>query len=123
MKKLLMITIALMLFAPLIVAQEAMVWNPKGLEWDHNTEADLAGYFIYETTTQGDYEGLTFAVSVPAGTNRYEFPVDPKHPDGTFYWVLTAYDLAGNESGHSNEVVAGFDYTPPAPPAGCKTFK
>ena len=36
--------------------------------------------------------------------------------DGTYFWVLTAYDISGNESGPSNEVTASLDSTAPEPP-------
>jgi len=120
MKKIMMAMVAVLLMSPLVMGQGGEIYNPDGLTWDHNTEPDLAGYYIYETTTPGNYEGLTFAVSIPAGTNRWMF--DPDHPDGTFYWSATAYDHAGNESGRSNEAEATFDHTPPDPPTGCMTF-
>jgi len=84
----------------------AYAGNPIGLEWDHNAESDLAGYYVYEATAPGGY-GITYALSVPAGTNSVTFPLP--HADGTFYWVLRAYDLTGNLSGPSNEVTATFD--------------
>jgi len=37
-------------------------------------------------------------------------------PDGTWYWIMTAYDTQGNESGKSNEVSATVDSTPPGAP-------
>jgi hypothetical protein len=123
MKKIIMIVIALFMFVPLLVAQEALVWNPKGLTWDHNTETDLAGYFIYESSTPGDPEHGTYFISIPAGTNVFEFPTNQNYAEGIFYWVTTAYDVAGNESGFSNQVTAGFDHVPPAPPVGCKAYK
>jgi hypothetical protein len=103
----------LFLLGGLVYAAE----NPTGLTWNHNTETDLAGYYVYESTAPGGY-GVTFAMSVPAGTNTITFPLD--HVDGTFYWVVTAYDTSGNQSGYSNEVTATFDHTTPAPPTGCQ---
>lgn len=121
MKKLLMAIVIVLIASPLVVGQTEEVYNPDGVRWDHNTEPDLAGYYIYETTTSGSYEGLTFAFSVPAGTNQWEFETD--HPEGKFYWSATAYDFAGNESGLSNEAEATFDHTPPDAPTGCMTFR
>jgi len=88
--------------------------NPVGFTWDHNTESDLGGYYIYEATAPGGY--VTFAFSVPAGTNTFTLPVG--HAEGTFYWVITAYDTAGNESGYSNEVSDRFDVTGCEAPVG-----
>jgi len=96
--------------------------NPRGLTWDHNTESDLAGYLLYKATASGEQEldGVSFAVSVPAGTNTWMFPAELV--DGVFYWVVSARDIAGNESGPSNEVYVEFNTTPPAPPTGCSVI-
>lgn len=91
-------------------------------EWDSNIEPDLAGYRIYKSDTTGVYnfvEANAIAV-IPAGTTTagpFVFDV------GTWYFVCTAVDTAGNESGPSNEVTATFIDTPPAAPTGCVLFK
>jgi len=103
----------MMLFSGTAVAQTE--FNPVGLEWDHNTEADLAGYRVYQSTVSGNYPAEY--TEVPAGTNSVTLSACP---DGTMYWVLTAVDLAGNESGRSNEVSAVFNSDAPAPPVGCQ---
>lgn len=87
-------------------------------EWDPNSEEDLAGYRLYQSVTPGQYvfgeENATG--SIPAGTETFTLQTQE---DGTFYWVVTAYDTSGNESGPSNEVSADINFKPPAPPAGC----
>lgn len=87
-------------------------------EWDPNTEEDLAGYRLYQSTTSGEYTfGEENAIGdIPAGTETFTLQ---SGEDGTFYWVATAYDTAGNESGPSNEVTADLNFKPPSPPAGC----
>ena len=87
-------------------------------EWDANSEEDLAGYRLYQTTTSGSYEyGVDKAIGdIPAGTETFTHSMNV---DGTFFWVATAYDTAGNESGPSNEVTATINFKPPAPPSGC----
>ena len=52
-------------------------------------------------------------MTIPAGTETVSL-LDV--PDGTYFWVLTAYDISGNESGYSNEVTTSLDSTSPAPP-------
>ena len=84
-------------------------------EWDPNSESDLAGYRLYQSGTSGSY---TFGagnevMAVLAGT---EIGTLVGVMDGKWYWVLTAYDSQGNESGPSNEVSASIDQTAPAPP-------
>ena len=87
-------------------------------EWDPNGESDLAGYRLYQTATPGQYTfGATNAIGdILVGTETFTLVTQE---DGTFYWVVTAYDTAGNESGPSNEMTADVNFRPPAPPAGC----
>lgn len=88
-------------------------------EWDPNTETDLAGYRLYQSDTSGvyTYGDGNQVETIPAGTETVTlYGV----PDGTWYWVLTAYDTSGNESGPSNEVTDTLDSTAPAPPTGLK---
>lgn len=87
-------------------------------EWDANSEEDLAGYRMYQTTTPGQYTyGVTNAIgNIPAGTETFTHVI---REDGTFYWVVTAYDTAGNESDPSNEVTQDINFKPPAAPTGC----
>ncbi len=85
------------------------------LEWDHNTESDLAGYKIYyKTSSSGEpYNGT----GVEQGTSPIAVPVedlsDPNNPqyilsglesNKAYFVVVTAYDTEGLESGFSNEV-------------------
>ena len=83
--------------------------------WDANTESDLAGYRLYQSDQPGvyNYGPVHAMVTIPAGT---ETCVLSGVVDGTWYWVLTAYDTEGNESGPSNEVSDTVDETAPAPP-------
>lgn len=115
MRKMLTVSLAVMLLTGGLVWADGEM-NPTGLTWDHNIEPDLAGYRIYEGLAPGVY-GPVFVEQVPAGTNTKAFPEGMA--DGTYYWVVTAYDTAGNESGYSNEVWAVFNKVPPAPPTGC----
>lgn len=89
--------------------------------WDANTEVDLQGYRLYRSDTSGGHVfGLSNCiVEIPAGT---EIATDPNVPDGTWYWVVTAFDGSGNESGPSNEVFDTFDTKPPADPCLLRFF-
>jgi len=84
-------------------------------QWDPNTEPDLAGYRLYQSSAPGQYQfGAPWAVAeIPAGTQTVTVP---NVPELLFYWVLTAFDTNGNESGPSNEVAtAPFMGAPNAP--------
>lgn len=69
------------------------------LSWVPNSESDLAGYKVYRATASGGY-GAPVA-TVPAGTSQY---VSSGLAKGfTYFFVITAYDEAGNESPYSSE--------------------
>jgi hypothetical protein len=70
------------------------------LTWNANTESDLAGYKIYRATASGAY-GAPIA-TIPAGTVTYA--ASGLQAGTTYFFVVTAYDSAGNESAFSNEV-------------------
>jgi chitinase len=91
------------------------------LAWSSNSEPDLGGYFIYyKTGSSGAPYNGTVAVE---GSSPIQVPLseldNPAYPEYTIhglsdtettYFVLTAYDTDGNESGYSNEV----SYHPPS---------
>jgi fibronectin type 3 domain-containing protein len=70
------------------------------LTWDPNTDSDLAGYKVYRATASGAY-GAALG-TVPAGTVTYQ--ATGLSANTTYFFVITAYDNAGNESLFSNEV-------------------
>ena len=70
------------------------------LNWSANREPDLAGYRIYRTTTSGRYGD---PIATLRG-NVTTYQATGLQFGKTYFFVVTAYDLAGNESGYSNEV-------------------
>jgi hypothetical protein len=79
------------------------------LQWDPNTEPDLAGYKIYQTTTPGTYGE---AVDVVGKVTTWQIPEDTAE---CVYWSITAYDFENLESDKSNEV-SNCDGEKPATP-------
>jgi len=72
------------------------------LNWNDNSESDLAGYHVYRSTTAGGpYTRITTnLVTVSAYT-------DAGLTNGTtYYYVVTAEDVVGNASANSNEANA-----------------
>ena len=70
------------------------------LEWTPGGEPDLGGYRLYRSAAQGS--GYSKMVSVDKKFSRY---VDNTVTnDVTYYYVVTAFDVAGNESAFSDEV-------------------
>lgn len=77
------------------------------LSWNQNTETDLAGYKVYYGTASRSYGSPTDV------GNKTTFTVTGLNGQ-TYYFAVTAYDTAGNESGYSNEVSKTLsDTTPP----------
>lgn len=115
MKKILLLVI-LLIVLPLFCWANTTI----NFVWNANQEEDLDGYHLYQSNKSGVYDiDKNKAVAViPAGT---EYCTLNDVPDGTWFWVLTAFDKVGNESGKSNEVTLTIDTTipdtePPAPP-------
>jgi len=91
-----------------------MLWSCTAgavtLDWDLNTD-DTIGYNVYAGTGSGSYTIMEQATTPP-----YVITV----PDGDWYFVVTAYDAAGNESGFSNEVSTNVDTVPPMVPGALR---
>ncbi|HEX5679822.1 MAG TPA: choice-of-anchor U domain-containing protein, partial [Desulfobacterales bacterium] len=85
-----------------------------------NTESDLAGYKVHYGTASGSY---TTVVDVHKVTTAV---VTGLSAGQTYYFVVTAYNASGNESGYSNQVsysVAAANGAPatPATPTGASS--
>ncbi|MGH9894024.1 MAG: hypothetical protein ACREA0_19000 [bacterium] len=77
------------------------------LDWNDNSEGDLAGYNVYRSTTSG---GPYSKVNGPLVTASTYLDTGLTNTT-TYYYVTTAVDTASNESGNSNQASA----TPSAP--------
>jgi hypothetical protein len=77
----------------------APITSSATLTWSPSIDSDLAGYKIYQRTASSTY-GAAIA-TVPAGTVSYLVTGLSAHT--TYFFAVTAYDIAGNESGQSNE--------------------
>lgn len=90
------------------------------LTCDPNSESDLAGYRIYQSNTSNTYNKATDKVSevMIAPNTQPFFDIEGLIEDGrTVYFVATAFDTQGNESGFSNELAYTVqDTTAPQPP-------
>jgi len=85
------------------------------LQWDANTEPDLAGYKVYyKTGSSGEpYDGTgadqgSSPITVPIGdladSDNPEYTLTGLTDDVTYFFVVTAYDDQERESAYSNEV-------------------
>ena len=69
------------------------------LNWNDNSESDLDGYNIYRSTTSGS--GYAKVNGSLLTSSAY---IDNTVTNGTtYYYVVTALDILGNESNYSNE--------------------
>lgn len=80
------------------------------VSWDQNTEADLAGYKIYYGTSSKQY---TQFIDVGKVTS---FTVTGLTEGTKYFFAVTAYDTAKNESDFSQEVSATIPVTDTTPP-------
>ena len=80
------------------------------IQWAANSEPDLAGYRVYQGTTSGVY-----GPSVDVGNTTIYTPQNLQ-AGRRYYFVITAYDNAGNESLPSIEV----SLQTPTPPSTLK---
>jgi hypothetical protein len=85
---------------PVTMTVNAPSTSSATLTWTPNTDADLVGYKIYQRAASGAY-GAALAI-VPVGTVTYQ--ATGLSANTTYFFVITAYDSAGNESLFSNEV-------------------
>lgn len=87
------------------------------LTWNANTEADLAGYKIYYGESSRTYNTV---INLNTDTVKV---INGFEVGKIYYFAITAYDTANNESGFSNEVsilIKLKDKTAPAKVVGVK---
>lgn len=84
----------------LIVFSSAAMYQIK-FSWDANTEPDLAGYKLYRSQESGVYPEQAFKIMPYDATSDIVENINFGIPQ---YFVITAFDQAGKESGYSNEV-------------------
>ncbi|WP_413936667.1 BACON domain-containing protein [Nitrospira sp. BLG_1] len=72
------------------------------LTWKANSETDLAGYKVYRSTISGKYDQGNVITMLRGNVTSYQ--ATGLQFGKTYFFVVTAFDIAGNESGYSNEV-------------------
>jgi hypothetical protein len=85
--------IALTLLAGLAGTQAASV----SMEWTPSSDTNVTGYNIYYGTSSGNYTNEVSVGNVSSAT------ISNLTCGATYYFAATAVDLAGDESGFSNE--------------------
>lgn len=82
--------------------------------WDPNTESDLAGYKVYERLDGQAYGAPRATLGL---TQTYPITLQSGPTDERHFFVVTAFDKGGLESGYSNEQSILVAQAPPPPPA------
>lgn len=72
--------------------------------WGANTEADLAGYRLFQRDVNGSYDYSAPVAEIPTGIETCTITItDADWDNEQFRWILRAFDGADNESGDSGE--------------------
>lgn len=71
--------------------------------WDANTEVDLAGYYLYWKSFGGAYSDSSRTTNSVSPTPNFNLNTLSLAP-GVYIIAVSAFNIAGNESGLSNEV-------------------
>ncbi len=99
MKKLILVTITIVLF----LASSAYADIIK-FSWEPNTEETLAGYNVYCGATSRNYTEAYDAGLPDTIDGRVNYEIDIAR--GTWYCAATAYDVYNEESDYSNEAIS-----------------
>jgi fibronectin type 3 domain-containing protein len=83
--------------------------NSISLNWNDNSESDLAGYAVYRSTTSG-----TGFAPLAEDLTQSSYTDSAIQAGTTYYYIVFAFDTAGNASAASSQI----SVTAPAAPAG-----
>jgi hypothetical protein len=89
------------------------------LEWDPNTETDLAGYKVYQGVESGNYNKNWTIECGPNDVKCCTY-ISTDLSDGSYFWTATAFDKLGNESGFAEEISITIDTSAPGSPQSFK---
>jgi len=111
--RLLLPALVLIALASGVSSAQVRVGKDVLLRWDVSPESDASTYQIYESFTSGgqDLNGTPLSIVVHP---LVEWPIKENVADGVHWFVVTATDDVGNESGPSNEVGIEMDSDDPA---------
>jgi hypothetical protein len=98
MRKRFLLILWILTMAVPLVAQVPSATITKTLSWDPNTEADLAGYYVYQGPHTGPYTKIATVGVMTAPSYVVTLAA------GTYCFVVTAYNTSNAESGPSNEI-------------------
>ena len=89
--------------------------GPWTLDWDDNSETDIACYRVYWSAVPGKYNPTDMIGNI---IESQLFMPDSGIPEMS-YVIVTAVDVSGNESEASDELLFDKDNIGPGNPGGC----
>jgi len=95
--------------------------NQAVATWSPNVESDLAGYKVHRGTASRNYDFSVIVTAPDTSTTISGLIAGTK-----YFFAVTAFDTAGNESGFSNEasiMIPIPDTNPPDVPKNLKVVK
>lgn len=95
------LSIISLLFVVAMLAASPVMADTAVIDWTSNTETDLSGYKVYQSTVSGVY-GAPVATLGLVNTATLTLPT--LTIDQRYFFTITAFDLGGNESPKSLEV-------------------
>jgi hypothetical protein len=126
MKKRLTVLILCLLLAFVVPAISGPAPKTLTFQWEQPLPLDdLAGWRLYYGTASGVYDkSIVFDYTgTPSDTyTRDTVIISETGQEITYYFVLTAFDSSGNESGFSNEVIAKIDFLAPGVPTNLRVI-
>lgn len=115
MKKLLLVLCVLLMATVCFAGTKTLEFT-----WGQDMPEDIASWNIYMATESGNYTDTPmFAVTKVGNQTEYTSDQTITSPDGEsyiYYFVITAVDIVGNESFHSNEASVVIDFERPNAP-------
>ena len=75
------------------------------LSWNRNTEPDIAGYKIFYGTRSHNYNSIITINDTSTEPAQCQYTVHGLQEGQTYFFALKSFDLAGNISSYSSEVI------------------
>ena len=86
--------------------------------WTQELSPGLIGWRLYQSETSGQYAEPIAVIPFESEADEYTYPmiIEADYGDSVaYYYVLTAVNQDGIESGYSNEVVYSAEFVYPVP--------
>jgi len=97
--------ISLSVFLLIMILSRAASADSITLTWDRNQEPDIGGYIIYWGNSSRDYTEAATVYDTATSPVERNYVVEGLEEGTTYYFALKAFDLAGQASDFSDEIV------------------